>query len=68
MSVKTRIEKLERSTDSNRPRVAMVFLDCPDGAAVRVFASGGAEQPADTEWRCQVPAVKVFVGLNFDDI
>jgi hypothetical protein len=66
--IKTRVQKLEQSASASRPKVALVFLDCPDGAACRLFNSVGAELPADTEWRSQRPAAKAFVGLNFDDI
>ena len=68
MNVKTRVTKLEQSADAGRPKVALVFLDCPDGAACRVFNGGGNELPAETEWQSQKPAAKVFSGINFDDI
>jgi hypothetical protein len=66
--IKTRVQKLEQSADASRPLVALVFLDCPDGAAVRVFNSVGAELPAETEWKGQKPAAKVFSGVNYDDV
>ena len=68
MSIKTRVLKIEQAADSSRPRVALVFLDCPDGNAVRVFNSGGTELPPDTEWQNQKPAAKVFTGISFDDV
>jgi hypothetical protein len=50
---KTRVAKLERAADSNRPRVAMVFTDRPSGGPDRVFLGSGVEAPYGTEWRGQ---------------
>ena len=68
MSIKTRVSKIEQAADSSRPRVALAFLDSPDGTPVRLFNSAGAELPADTEWQSQKPAAKVFVGVDYDRV